>query len=128
VGLWDNIKDGFRSGQAGRGPNYVRKQREAQARLEGLMAQAALKAWRDYQSRREADSRWATDEITGRERKVGRNEWYDGDMKVSVIDGYSRDYDRYVTDILIFPRDVQGRQHVLVDGDGNVLLNEWHEK
>jgi hypothetical protein len=40
VGLWDNIKDGFKSGQAGKGPNYVRKQREAReramrARLEG---------------------------------------------------------------------------------------------
>jgi hypothetical protein len=95
---------------------------------QGLMAQVALKAFRDYQSRQEADSRWKTDEITGRERKVGRSEWYDGDHKVSVIDGYSHDYDCYVTDIIIAPRNLRGNQHVIIDGDGNVLLNEWHDK
>lgn len=103
-------------------------EKDLRIRREDLMAQAALKAFRDYQSRREADSRWKTDEITGRERKVGRSEWYDGDIRVSVIDGYSRDYDRYVTDIILAPRDVRGNQHVLIDGDGNVLLNEWHDK
>lgn len=128
MGLWKGFV-----WAVGRNTEWGRKQLGRETLLEQevrerLMAQAVLQAFRDYQTRREADSRWKTDEITGRERQAGRKEWYDGDLKISVIDGYSRDYDRYVTDILIFPRDVAGNQHVIIDENGNTLLNEWHAK
>lgn len=129
MGLWDNILDGFSSGMQRRGPNYVKKQRAARVQLEGLMAQVALRAWRDYQSRRESDSRRKTD-ARGLDVHASRSEWHDGDFVISVADGYSRDYDRYITDILVIPtvgNPNNGRQHVGIDDNGSVLFNEWHE-
>lgn len=98
--------------------------------FQGLMAQAALKAWRDYQALREGDSRRKIDPISGGDVHAGRSEWRDGDVAISIVDGYSRDYDRYVTDIVLAPTTgpYRGRQHVIIDEQGNVLLNEWHEK
>lgn len=125
MGIWDNIKDGFRSGQMGKGPNYVRKQREAQARFEGLMAQAALRAWSNYQSQREADSRWR-DSGGGRGHST---QYRDGDVQVEVVNGYSRDLDQYTTDIKIIHRDPRITQHlhVVFDELGNEIVNEWRD-
>jgi hypothetical protein len=85
--------------------------------LEGLIAVAVRRA---YQNNRT----W---------RAQGRREvqYEDGDFTVKVRSGYSRDSDADVTDIMIIPRHDNPRgshQHVIIDEDGNEIMNEWREK
>lgn len=123
MGLWDNIVDGFKSGMAGKGPNYVKKQRAAQARLEGLMALAALRAYKDY---RREQSRWRE----GATKRGGHDKQYiDGDVKVLVVNGFSDDENEYTTDIKVIHRDPSIKQHlhVVFDEQGNELVNEWRD-
>lgn len=106
-----------------------------QAAYKLLMLQIAERAWgqsqqyRDYQSRREADSRRKFD-AHGNDVAAGRNEWTDGEFLVSVTDGYSRNYNCYVTDVIIAPRDHSGdRYHVILDSEsGAELYAEYHQK
>lgn len=59
----------------------------------------------------------------------GRDEWIEGNLKISVVNGYSSDYDAYTTDILVIPLDGSTKQklHVIFDEDGNEIFNEWHD-
>jgi hypothetical protein len=52
----------------------------------------------------------------------------DEEVKVVVKNGWDRRHRRYVTDILVIPRDGTGdRYHVVLDAEGNELLSEFHE-
>ena len=58
----------------------------------------------------------------------GRDLQYEDDeVRVEVKNGWDKRHRRYVTDILIYPRDGSGdRYHVVIDEAGNELLNEYH--
>jgi hypothetical protein len=81
---------------------------------EGLMAVAIRRA---YQNNRASAA------------QVGRDiQYVDGDVEVKVKVGYNRDYDCYVTDIIVKPLIKGwhgGHQHVIIDGHGRELMNEW---
>lgn len=114
MGLWDNIKDGFKSGQAGKGPNYVRKQREAaeRARIE-IVERAYRRVQGKYQS--------APADL----------QYLDGDYRVTVKSGYGFDQDSPTTEILIYPRrdNPSGSHwHIVIDDQGNEIMNEWRQK
>jgi hypothetical protein len=53
----------------------------------------------------------------------------DEDVKVRVKDGYSRDFDVFVTDIIVSHRDpsITKHVHVIYDVDGNERLSEYHD-
>ena len=93
-----------------------------QSVCEGLMAQAALRAFRDYQDRREADSRWRDDGGHGK-----AIQFEDDEVRVEVVNGYSRDYDQYTTDIKVMHRDSRASHHlhVIYDERGREIMNEW---
>ncbi len=118
MGFWDNVKDGFASGRRGKGPNYVKKERERQAReFQGLMAVAIRRAYQENRTRR------------GRGRE--EIQYQDGMFTVKVRSDYNRDHDCDATNILIFPRENNPRgshQHVIISEDGRELLNEWRER
>ncbi len=123
MGFWDDVLGGFKSGAMRKGPNYIKKQQAAWAQLQGLMAQAALRAYKD--SRRE-QSRWRE----GSAKRGGHDKQYiDGDVKVLVVNGYSDDTDEYTTDIKIIHRDRRITQHlhVVFDEQGNEIVNEWND-
>lgn len=55
-------------------------------------------------------------------------QYEDEGYKVKVTNGYSRDLDRYTTDIIIVPRfnnPYGHHQHVIFDEYGNEIMNEW---
>lgn len=117
MSIWDNIVDGFTSGMMRKGPNYVAKQRAARAQLEGLMAVAIRRAYQDFR----------TEQARGRRELQYR----DGDLEVRVRSDYNRDHDCDVTDIVVIPRHDNPRgshQHVIIDENGNELMNEWRDR
>lgn len=90
--------------------------------VQGLMAQAALRAFRNYQEQRESDSRWREDGSRGKSLQ-----YEDGDVRVEVVNGYSQDTDEYTTDIKVIHRDsrVTEHLHVIYDEQGKEIMNEW---
>lgn len=118
MSFWDNIKDGFVSGLMGKGPNYAKKRREQQSRdFQGLMAVAIRRAYQENRTRR------------GRGKE--EIQYQDGMFTVKVRSDYNRDHDCDVTNILIFPRKENpngSHQHVIIDENGNMLMNEWRER
>jgi hypothetical protein len=90
-----------------------------------LMDQAATKA---YPHARENDSRWRM--VNGKEKHGGHDkQCVDGDVRVEVVNGYSRDHDQYTTDIKVFHRDPSIKQHlhVVFDERGRKIVNEWRD-
>ena len=101
---------------------------EASQSMAGLFAQAALRAFREYQAGREEQSRWRT--VDGVETSGGRDVQYtDGNYSVKVLNGYSRDSDSYTTDVVVTDRHTPGNlhMHVVFDEDGKIITEHWKQ-
>lgn len=74
--------------------------------------------------------RYASNAYHASQAQQGRDlQHKDDEVEVRVKNDWNRDHHRYVTDILVIPRDGTGdRYHVIIDGDGNELLNEYHPR
>ena len=58
-------------------------------------------------------------------------QYLDGEYRVTVRSGYSFDRGRATTEILIYPRqnNASGSHwHIVIDDQGNEIMNEWRQK
>lgn len=58
----------------------------------------------------------------------GRNIWQENNCEFRVKQGWSRDYERPTTDIIIYVKGEHGHHHSVIDDQGNFLINEWRNK
>lgn|GEM_PF-4978205 len=121
MGIWKGIV-WLVGRNTGPGSRYLYGADHAATR--GLMAQAALQAWRDYQDARQADARWRSDGTQGHD-----TQYDDGEIRVRVVNGYSRDYDQYTTDIKVSHLDpaITQHLHVVYGEHGQEIMNEWRD-
>lgn len=82
----------------------------------------------DRQRQIERLGRYASSAYHASQAQQGRDiQHEDDEVKVVVKNGWDRSRRCYVTDILVIPRDGTGdRYHVVIDADGDELLNEYH--
>jgi|GEM_PF-3425822 len=99
-----------------------------QTALRALDRPEAQRALRAYQEAREESSRWRI--VDGMEKRGGRDVQYrDGQLVVEVLNGYSRDYDEYTTDVIVtYPDEPDNlHMHIVFDENGRTITEHWKQ-
>lgn len=94
-----------------------------------LMVIASREAYKRYQQERASQARKKLDSQGNVVNYNSETQYVDNDVRVTVVDDYHKDSDKYVTNITVYHRDPAIREHlrVLIDEHGNVLMEEWHQ-